>query len=443
MSKPLPCPPAPGPLEAFAREFDEVFARLAQRRRFRDYLVGLLLPRDRNKTLTALVGAEPIVQAQDSAVQQLQWFLSESTWDAEALNQRRLQLVQRDPATAPTAEGVLIIDDSGDRKDGTKTDHVARQYLGSVGKIDNGIVVVTSLWANADRYYPLHLCPYTPASRLPRGTADPAFQTKPQLAKTLIAQAQAAGIPFRAVVADSFYGDNLDFEQTLHALGLPYVLAVKPSKGHWAPIEAIHTPEEATERLAWTSGEEPGDWTAVTRRFRDGHEETWWAAELEFAHYGPDRARRLVVATTDPGTRPGLSTWYLVTNLPEPESRQASGSRQGMQTESPAADLAELVRLYGLRMWVEQGYKQQKQELSWADFQVRSDRAIRRHWQLVVCAFTFCWDAWFQPPVVDASPEEAAPDRGEKPAEPGLRPAWGPTDDGLVAAGTASRSAVA
>jgi hypothetical protein len=53
--------------------------------------------------------------------------------------------------------------------------------------------------------------------------------------------------------------------------------------------------------------------------------------------------------------------------------------------------LAEVVRLYGLRNWIEQSYKQMKDELGWADFMVRSDRAIRRHWTLVCCAFAFCW----------------------------------------------------
>src|SRR5206468_4991350 len=84
---------------------------------------------------------------------------------------------------------------------------------------------------------------------------------------------------------------------------------------------------------------------------------------------------------------PGVSTWYLATTLPAPGSRAASAS------PFPAADLAEVVRLYGLRAWVEHGYKQVKQELGWADFQVRSDRAIRRHWTLVCCAFSFCWHA--------------------------------------------------
>jgi hypothetical protein len=390
-------------LEDFAAQFDDLFGRVSQRLGFRQYLEGLLLPRDRNKTLTGLVGAEPIVQAQDAAVQRLQWVLSESTWDAEAINRRRLDLLLADPAMAPTADGVRVLDDAGDRKDGTHTDHVGRQYLGSVGKIDTGVVVVTSLWANEERYYPLHLTPYTPAKRLPKGKTDPAFQTKPPIAGDLLPQAQAAGVPFRAVVADSFYGDNLEFEETLRAAGVPYVLAVKPSKGHWAPVEALHTPQEAAEALLWQRAADPGAWTPISRGFHDGHTETWWGAELVFGPYGPERARRLVVITTDPATLPAISTWYLLTNLPLPDSPHAADGGLG------SADLAELARLYGLRNWVEQGYKQQKDELGWAEYQVRRDQAMRRHWQLVVCAFTFCWDRWFAP----ADPRPAS-ERGEK-----------------------------
>jgi SRSO17 transposase len=78
----------PAPLEQYAQAFDLLLHTRIQRQRFRHYLAGLLLPRDRNKTLTALVGAEPIVQAQTAPVQQLQFFLSESDWDAEAVTSR-------------------------------------------------------------------------------------------------------------------------------------------------------------------------------------------------------------------------------------------------------------------------------------------------------------------------------------------------------------------
>jgi SRSO17 transposase len=379
------CPPAAGPLEDYAASFDGLFASLAQRRGFREYLTGLLLPRERNKTLTALAGAEPVVGAQDPAVQRLQFFLSESHWDAEQVNDRRLELLAADPRTAPHEGGVLVVDDSGDRKDGHATAHVARQYLGSVGKTDNGIVVVSTLWADERVYYPLHVAAYTPAGRLSGGRNDPRFATKPQIAAGLIARAVTAGVPCAAVVADSFYGpsqtDTLTAE--LHAAGLPYVLALQPHKGTWAPEYAAHTPVEAAQDLGWHSQRRPGDWQRVTRRFRDGHTETWWAADARLGSWGPDQPVRLVVATTDPATLPERTTWYVVTNRPHPDHPGAS--------VLPPADLAEVVRCYGLRNWAEQGYKQVKHELGWADFQVRSDTAIRRHYTLVCCAFSFCW----------------------------------------------------
>ena len=133
----------------------------------------------------------------------------------------------------------------------------------------------------------------------------------------------------------------------------------------------------------------PATGSPVTRIFRDGHAETWWAADATLGWWGPDGARRLVVATADPGTLPDKATWYLVTNLPRP------GGPREADSPHPAADLAEITRIYGIRHWIEQSYKQVKDELGWADFQVRSDVAIRRHQVLVNCAFSFCWAAWF------------------------------------------------
>src|SRR6266540_3478574 len=186
--------------------------------------------------------------------------------------------VRRCGHRAPRA-GVLVTDDTGDRKDGRHTAHVARQYLGSVGKTDNGIVCVTSLWADARCYWPLHVVPYTPASRLPRGRRDPGFRTKPRLAAELVGAAQRAKIPFRAVVADCFYGDSTGFVEALGRAGVAFVLALKPRKGTWAPADAPHTPVEAARELGWGGPGRPGPWRRVTRRFRDGHTQTWRAAD--------------------------------------------------------------------------------------------------------------------------------------------------------------------
>src|SRR5262249_60744862 len=98
MTRHRPCPAAPGPLEEYAARFDDLFSRLAQRRGFREYLAGLLAPRDRNKTLTALAGAEPGTGGQHPAVQRLQFFLFESRWGPGRVKARRLGLLVAGPA---------------------------------------------------------------------------------------------------------------------------------------------------------------------------------------------------------------------------------------------------------------------------------------------------------------------------------------------------------
>src|SRR3954454_8046410 len=159
MTKPKPCPPAPGPLEGYAARFDELFSHLAQRRGFRQYLAGLLAPRERNKTLTCLAGAEPVTGARRPEVQRLQFFVSESCWDPDRVNARRLELLLTGAETTPHPGGALVIDDSGDRKDGTATAFAGRQWLGRYGTTNNGIVTVTTLWADERLYYPLHAEP--------------------------------------------------------------------------------------------------------------------------------------------------------------------------------------------------------------------------------------------------------------------------------------------
>ena len=410
MTKPVACPPAPGPLEGYAARFDDLFTRVAQRRGFREYLAGLLAPRDRNKTLTALAGAEPVTGAQLPAVQRLQFFLSESRWDPDRVNERRLELLLKDPATAPHEAGVLVIDDSGDRKDGIKTAHVGRQYLGRYGKTDNGVVTVTTVWADERVYYPVHAVPYTPAKHFAKGKNDPGFRTKLAIGADLAVRARKAGFAFRAVVADSAYGDQDGFRGELAEAGLPFVMALRPRRGTWARAADAHTPVDAAHALAWDGPDDPGDWRPVVRTFRDGHAETWWAADATLGGWGPDGVRRLVVATADPGTLPERATWYLVTNLPRPGSPREAGSPH------PAAGLAEIVRLYAIRNWIEQSYKQVKDELGWADFQVRSDVAIRRHQVLVNCAFSFCWAAWFadHPPQHRDTAPQPGPGTGER-----------------------------
>src|SRR5215216_1882303 len=423
MTRRLPVEPAPGPLEEYAARFDDLFDARAQREGFRRYLEGLLLPAERNKTLTALANTEPVVGAQRREAQSLQWFLSESGWDPREVNERRLKLLFEESAStaAPSEKGVLVIDEHGDRKWGKHTAHVGRQWLANIGKTDSGVVSVTSLLADEKLYWPVDLEPYTPAHHFEGGRADPKFRTKLKIASELVERAAVEeGIPFRAVVADSFYGEDEDFKSSLEELEVGYVLALKPSHAWWHKIGEIGSPWEAALAAseAWEDERHPGDWERVVRHFRDGHQEVWWALEVDVGPYGPGRARRAVVATTDPEELPEKATWYLVSNLRHPDTELAKGS------ELASADLAQIVRLYGLRMWVEQSYKQVKHVLGWSDYQVRSDLAIRRHWELVCCALSFSWWAYARLPTKEPSQTENDPltetaGRGEK-ATPGV-----------------------
>ena len=169
----------------------------------------------------------------------MQWFLTESTWDPEEINRRRVELILEDSQTAPQKSGALVIDETGDRKDGKATAHVGKQYLGGIGKVDNGVVSVSSLYADERLYYPLAVEPYTPEHHFQGGRKDPEFRTKPQIAWELVEGALEMELPFRAVVANSLYGENIDFCETLLQENVPFVMALGPSHAWWAAPERV------------------------------------------------------------------------------------------------------------------------------------------------------------------------------------------------------------
>lgn len=327
----------------------------------------MLLPRERNKTLTELAALVP-----DTDRQRLHHFLHDAPWDPAALNTRRLDLWQEHPALGPHTNGVLIVDETGDRKRGQGSVLAAQQYLGRLGHTANGVVSVTSPWADGTVHVPLGVRPYRPAARLPRGKGDPAFATKPELAWELIGEARAAGVPFWAVVADCVYGENPKLEGRLRAARIRYVLALRPSHGTWQWVEdpahlPAFTPAEAAARLPLKC------WRRLVLTDSHGKPLVRYVAELELGVcYGPTRGTRLIAASAEPTVLKAESTWFMATNLSVAE-----------------ADAAQVYRIYRLRDWIEHYYKPIKHELDWADFQVRSEKAIVRHWQLVMLAFTF------------------------------------------------------
>jgi len=256
------------------------------------------------------------------------------------------------------------------------------------------------------------------------GERDPAYRTKPRIGVDPVTRAAQEGLPVRAVVADSFAGENETFRTGLAQPGVGDVLAPRPSHAWWALVGAVGSLVDAARAASWDGPEQPGDWQPLVRAFRDGHTapwwalavpEPWWALAVPVGPYGPAKRRRAVIATTDPATWPEQTTWRLLTNLPAPAAPRAA------DTALPAAAVAEVVRLYGPRHWVEQRSTRVKYARGWTASQVRTEHAMRRPWALVCRAFSCCWGAATEagrrdvtgadaPP---ASPTGAAPARGE------------------------------
>jgi SRSO17 transposase len=101
-----------------------------------------------------------------SSSQSLHHFLANSPWSVEALKERRLTLTKD---ALKEQKITVIIDETGDRKKGTKTDYVARQYLGSVGKIDRGMVSVNAYGVYKNITFPLICKVFKPKGTLKEG----------------------------------------------------------------------------------------------------------------------------------------------------------------------------------------------------------------------------------------------------------------------------------
>lgn len=128
----------PACFERWCKRFDDIWRHQAQKREFRNYIGGLLGESER-KNLSQM--AENAVGV---TYHRLHHFLTQAPWDALEVNERRLIVMNQCSQSRISRGFTLIVDDSGHRKSGNFTAGVGRQYIGEIGKTDNGIVVVTT-----------------------------------------------------------------------------------------------------------------------------------------------------------------------------------------------------------------------------------------------------------------------------------------------------------
>ncbi|MEV6380954.1 IS701 family transposase [Streptomyces sp. NPDC051773] len=211
------------------------FARVEPRRRTRQLVLGLLadLPRKNCWTIAEHVG--------DATPDGLQHPLGRAKWDADLVRDDLRVFVLEHLADD---QAVLVVDETGDLKKGTRTVGVQRPYTGTAGRIENSQVAVYLTHTSRHGHAAIDRALYLPKSwttdpqRCQQAAvpADIAFATKPQLAARMIERALDAGVPAAWAAGDEVYGDNPKLRSALESRQLGYVLAV--SSTHRVPTPA-------------------------------------------------------------------------------------------------------------------------------------------------------------------------------------------------------------
>lgn len=295
-------------IEGWRAGLDSLHARIAHRfrraearARAKRYLAGLL---DRIDRKNGWQLAEHLGEAGPQGVQRL---LNAADWDVDAVrDDLRAYVVEQLGAM----DGVLVVDETGFLKKGTKSVGVQRQYSGTAGRIENCQIGVFLGYASAAGRAFIDRALYLPESwakdtarRREAGVPEAVrFATKPALAQAMLQRAFAAGVPAAWVVGDEVYGNDPELRQWLEGEQRAYVLGVSANHPLWRNGERVRAdvvvsvlPEEAWATHsagAGSQGERLYDWAMIRLPDEDSGEHAHWLLArrsrhepTEFAYY--------------------------------------------------------------------------------------------------------------------------------------------------------------
>jgi len=327
------------------------FVRPEVRQRAQVYLELLLanVPRRNGWQLAEHAG--------DATPKNIQHFLGRARWDADEVRDDLQQYVIEHLAEK---DGVLIIDETGFLKKGTKSAGVGRQYSGTAGRIENCQIGVFLAYRSSKGHALIDRELYLPKAWCDdRGRCDEAripdtkeFATKPSLAREMLKRAVHAGIPARWVAADEVYGSDSKFRNLLEKQGLNYVVTISCQQRLFLDDVRCRVDEhvQAMRHSAWKK-RSCGRGTKGDRVYE-------WA----FVPFG---------ILTDDGKRKGLLV------------RRSLKDKTDIAyyfTLAPARTrLQTLVKVAGSRWAIEECFEQSKQETGLDEYEVRSWHAWYRH----------------------------------------------------------------
>jgi hypothetical protein len=348
--------------ERWCQRFDDVFTHKAQKREFRHYVGGLLGESERKNLLQIAENAVGVTY------HRLHHFLTEAPWSSSQVNERRLEIMNKCSQTKISRGFSLIIDDSGHRKSGNFTDGVGRQYIGEIGKTDNGIVMVTTHLYDGRKSLPLDIELYQHADSLAEGKQDPLFEKKPQLAIKLIDLTLSRKYQPGIVIVDAGYGNNTSFLLELEKRQLKYLgglaknrkVTINEKNSNQTPIRL----DELAQSLS------PAAFTEIILDLE--RPKRLWVAILEVEISGLSGKRNIAIVMNAATFSQATDIDYFITNI-----------------SSSIVTPKWIVETYSQRNWVEVFYREAKGWLGLKEYQVRDKTSLIRHFILVFCAYTF------------------------------------------------------
>ena len=348
--------------DRWCQRFDNGFKTKAQKQGFRHYVGGLLGPSER-KNLTQIAN-----NAVGVTYNRIHHFLTEAKWSAHEINESRLQVMNQCSQTRIRKGFTLIIDDSGHRKSGNFTDGVGRQYIGQIGKTDNGIVTVTTQLYDGKKNMPLDIAIYRKASEFEAGNKDPEFKKKPAIALELVERSKARGYRPSIVLMDGGYGNNSEFIKELENRNLKYLGGVAKNRKVIIKEEVENKLEIRLDEVAKSLP--PSSFEQVELRLTKL--KTIWVKIFRAKLPKLEGIRTFAIVMNASSFEEATDIDYLMTNA----------------TES-IVTAQWLVTTYSQRNWVEVFYREAKGWLGLSEYQVRDIKTLQRHFILVFCAYTF------------------------------------------------------
>jgi SRSO17 transposase len=381
-------------LKGFHDQFADCFQRSESREHFLKYMAGQFSPLERKSI-------EPIALAvEDGNVRALQRFVSDAPWDDEKMLTKYRCFVNDDLGSP---NGALIFDESGFVKKGKDSIGVAKQYCGTIGKVDNCQVGVFAGYVSEYGYGLVDKRLFIPEKwfgddyslrrdkcKLPE---DIIFKTKPQLAAEMLsALSNENMLPFKYILADSIYGENPEFIATAESLpDKTYFVSVAKDTRCW-----LKRPMTISKSYRWggktrtktvlvDADSKPLTVEELAQNINDYF---WYRRKVSEGTKGPivyEFTRRRVVLSS--AGVPQKTVWLLIRRTLDDDPQYSFF----ISNASSSTRLKTLVWLSGLRWAIEQCFEETKTELGMDHYEVRKFPGWHHHILTCMLAHFFLW----------------------------------------------------